>query len=285
MDVGALSLGERAYLVGLYFADGYMRKHRKTSFEIKFSLQGNEMEIAERVGGMLRRSGLNPWISRDKGVYGIRVTATGTNLIVLFPVKEKVGSMSDASLRWVTDEGAEMPFVAGLLDGDGNTRAYYISRESIFGYVCNEWSFAQVKFPFLVDFFGAYVNSLAAGGASVSVSVGVWIVWVLGSGREALLRRGIAEWSYKVKDWLSRSEKLERWLTDIRSRFLMTGQVARRLGVGKWWIAKLCRLGRIKHILIHSLLAKGDRYYNIIPVEEVERLMGDREKKKKGGVG
>jgi DNA-binding transcriptional regulator WhiA len=77
MGVGVLSLGERAYLVGLYFADGTMRRHRKTSYELGFALQGDEMEIAERIGGMFRRSGLNPGIRREEDSYVIRVTVIG----------------------------------------------------------------------------------------------------------------------------------------------------------------------------------------------------------------
>jgi hypothetical protein len=73
----------------------------------------------------------------------------------MFPVKREVGSMSDDALRWITDEGIELPFVSGLLDGDGNTRVRHVPRGSIFGYVCSEWSFAQTEFPFLPDFFGA----------------------------------------------------------------------------------------------------------------------------------
>jgi hypothetical protein len=90
----------------------------------------------------------------------------------------------------------------------------------------------------------------------------------------------MVEWSFKVKDWLLWSEKLERWLEDIKSRFLTTGQAARRLGIGKCWVAKLCKLGRVKHILIRSSLAKGKNYYHIIPIEEVERIQFER---KKGG--
>jgi hypothetical protein len=265
----------------LYFADGSLRKRRKSSWIVGVALQGDEMSIAERVAGMLRRSGLNPRIYCERGSYVIRLTATAMNLTVLFPVKGRVRSMSDVALRWVVEEGVEVPFVAGLLDGDGNTRVRYDSRESVFGYVCSEWSFAQTKFPFLVDFFGDYVNGLVVRGASVSNSVGVHIVSILRSGREALLLCGIAEWSYKVKDWLVRSESLERWLMDIRSRFLTTGQVALRLGIGRCWVAKLCRRGRIRHILIRSVLSSGKRYYNIIPVEEVERL--EHERNKDGG--
>jgi hypothetical protein len=240
------------------------------------------MEIAERIGGMFRRSGLNPGIRREEDSYVIRVTVIGTNLVLLFPVKVEVGSMGAVALRWIKDEGVEVPFIAGLLDGDGNTRVYYNARGAVFGYVCRDWSFAQTKFPFLVEFVDAYVNSLAAKGASLHNMKGARVVAILAYGREALLHRGIGEWSYKVKDWLRRSEKLDRWLANVKSSFLTAGQVARRLRVSQSWVVESCRRGRIKHILIRSLLAKGKNYFHIIPVEEVERLEHER---REGGDG
>lgn len=96
---------------------------------------------------------------------------------------------------------------------------------------------------------------------------------ITASGREALLRGGIAEYSCKVRWFLSRVEKL-RWESGyLRSRFLTTGGVARRVGTYVATVDEWCRRGYVKHMLIRSSACGGHggcRY--IIPAEEVERL-------------
>jgi hypothetical protein len=283
MKVDALSAGERAYLLGLYFADGWIKRQRKTkSTTLSFGLQGDEGEIAERVAEMLKRMGLNSHVTHFRGnMYMIEVYANATNIVSFFAPKRGVRSFSGhVGLEWMSHVGGfEVPFIAGLLDGDGYLYAEYLGggskrvsarRGSIFGYLDVRWFFGQRKFSFLVDFVYRYVSALAPRGSSVWEEVGVSRVSILESGREALIRCGAAKWSWKVADWLRKVEKVKKEISDLKSRFLTTGRVARRLHLAHSTIDEWCRRGVIRHMHVRSSVSEVYRY--IVPIEEVERL-------------
>lgn len=279
MNVDVLCGWERAYLLGLYFADGWIRERRSCgSATFNLILQGNELEIADRVAEFLRRTGLMPITCFSKRQYCMTVSATAWNLVSVFGRKRCVCSFDDnVGLRWLKRVGGlEVAFIAGLLDGDGCVRASLVGlRDSIFGSLEEYWVFGQTKYPFLVDFICEYVNSLARGGATIVSAPGgrKKRVLITATGRETLLRDGIAEYSCKVAWFLSRVEKLKRESDCLRSRFLTTGQVARRVGTYVATVDEWCRRGYLKHMLIRSSVCRGcGGYRYIIPVEEAERL-------------
>jgi excisionase family DNA binding protein len=173
------------------------------------------------------------------------------------------------------------------VDGDGYVSAE-CCRRSIFPCVELCWSFVQKKLGFLIDFIVRYVEGLAPHGVSVYVRKGGKgrIASLSASGREALLSRGLARWSWKVSWCAAKAEKLRREIADLRSKFYTTPEVARRLHVSRdtvlWW----CNHGSVRFIRIRgNRYGPGSRYRFIIPVEEVERLeakLVESEKRKRG---
>nr|MDO8098156.1 LAGLIDADG family homing endonuclease [Candidatus Njordarchaeota archaeon] len=164
MKVDALSTEERAYLLGLFLTDGYMTRV-KYSARVHFSLANNEVELAERVSSLLGRLGLHP---NTKDYSGSRnyvvVRAYGVALLCYFPEKDRLASLDGSTLeKWLSCEGLYgelgVPFIAGLLDGDGYVSASY-DRESIFPCVEVCWSFAQKKIGHLIDFIVRYIEGV-----------------------------------------------------------------------------------------------------------------------------
>nr|MDO8100551.1 helix-turn-helix domain-containing protein [Candidatus Njordarchaeota archaeon] len=259
----------------MYFSDGYLRKRTKSTHNLLFSLQGDEDDIVKRIVEMFRRSGLNPTIDTTRGkVNEYRVEVVATNILSFFPDKNEFLSLDASALKnWIVHEGLGgklgVPFIAGLLDGDGSCRVE--SRSSIFGSIWMNWRFRQKKYPFLVDFLGQYINSLAVEGVSVSSKGGELTARILTSGRDALIKAEIMKWSSKVVGCLKKYEKLKRQISDLRSRFYTAAEVARRLKVDGSSVLKWCRLGYIKHLRIRNIPSRL-RYCYIIPVEEVQRL-------------
>jgi hypothetical protein len=126
-----LSNEEWNYLYGLFLADGYsdvyQYKGRWWSYRIRFFLQGDQMEKAYKVERLLRKTGLNPHIERDavKDVIVVRVYSISLHF---FPNGEFLKGdpvygeeFSNHHELLVPDKG--MPFIAGLLDGDGRCQA------------------------------------------------------------------------------------------------------------------------------------------------------------------
>ncbi|WXG42587.1 MAG: hypothetical protein WED04_00510 [Promethearchaeati archaeon SRVP18_Atabeyarchaeia-1] len=280
MNVDILSGEERAYLLGLYFADGYLKKRQGVSTQIVgFSLQGNEKVIASRVFEMLKRAGLIPHMYSIRRGRAIEVWSTGVNVISFFCDKTAVTSLdSHAGLRWMISKGLEIPFIAGLIDGDGNVTAKLDGlRRSIFGWLKVEWSFSQTTFPFLVDFISDYTNRLVAGGASVSISRrGGRTVSILSFGRDALVRGGISRFSWKVANGLQQVERIRAKLESWRSEFLTPREVAGRLGLSSTTVIKWCKIGCVRRVGVRSCdsaEALHDRY--LIPADELDRLEKD----------
>jgi hypothetical protein len=298
MRVDALSAEERAYLLGLYFADASLAGHGRY---LMFNLQGNETPIADRVVGLFRRTGLSPSLYYKTGRKGgqILVYVPALNLLSFLPDKNEFLSLriDNASVRsllfaerLLSDKRVIIPFIAGLIDGDGSCKASY-ARRCIFGNLKVEFLFTQKKFPFLVDYVAWYVNSIARRGASiVRGTKGSRVVSINRSGREALIREGIGEWSVKVPICEREIEEVRRVISDLRSRFLTVTQAARRLGLSAGRVRGLCYRGVLRCLLIcgreKSPRALSRNYSRIIPVEEVERV-GERlrevERVKRGG--
>jgi hypothetical protein len=64
----ALSSEQWNYVRGLFFSDGnrFVRRDRRKEYRILFLFQGNESELAEKLGAMLESAGLCPKIRRDR---------------------------------------------------------------------------------------------------------------------------------------------------------------------------------------------------------------------------
>lgn len=279
MNADALSAGERAYLLGLYFSDGCVRWCSRSTQELIFGFQLDEGAIADRVVELFRRCGLNPRVYFPKRANMIEIRVIATNIVSLFAEKEGVSSLSDhVGLRWVVANGLELPFLAGLVDGDGTATAKLTySKGSIFGKVEVQTTFSQCVFPFLVDFVHEYVNSLCPGGAALpdpdsKSGDEMRRVFILVSGRDALIRGGVAGWSFKFVRLVSKLRELNRAVADLKSRFLTVGEVARRLHLGYVTVWRWCKKGLIKCMWFGSRFSKSKVYRHIIPIEEVQRL-------------
>jgi len=177
LHVEALSPEEWNYVRGLFFADGSafvsLDKHGWKKYRVLFFLQGNEGEIVERLVSMLRRAGMNPCVMYPRGAYSIVVETVSKVLFGFLPdraaLKRDAGTrerfFSEHKLRELS-EG--IPFVAGLIDGDGSTRVYTKFRrkgKKPFRDVQQwRWSFSQCKFRFLVYYLKEFVDSIVKGG-------------------------------------------------------------------------------------------------------------------------
>jgi len=286
-----LSAEEKAYLLGLYFADGCVSVlRRRTLGGVVFYLSKGEEELAERVAEVFRRLGLNPVVESATGSRMVSVSVYSVLLFPnLFPDKRQFSrlGLGDALVaRWLLDEdlfggsggkvsSLDVPFIAGLLDGDGKVDASLCFDRSVFGYVKKEWYFSQRKYPFLVDYLVGYLDGvLGAGKGSFTCyaeETGVRGVGFLSCGQEVLLSQGLAKWSWKVERWVKKVERLEREHADLMARFCTTHEAARRLHVDPKSVFDWCREGRVKHMCIRSVGAR--HYTRLIPADEVERLV------------
>jgi hypothetical protein len=284
MNVDVLSADERAYLLGLYLADGTRSRRSKSTELVEFGLQGDEGEIARRVAEMLRRCGLNAHVYSLRKAWMFDVCASGVNLSLFFPDKTDVGvdwcsGPVGSALKWVISQTLEVPFIAGLVDGDGSATAKLQSREGcFFGKMQVQVAFSQTTFPFLVDFVHEYVNRLVAGGASLPDDADKWQsktgrrVSILARGREALIRSGITKWSFKFTRLLSEVERLRGEVAKLMSRYLTLRELAHTLGVGNTTVWRWCKKGKLKHVYVRSPSAKRRAAHLLVPVDEVKRL-------------
>jgi hypothetical protein len=258
--------------------DGSLYRQWRSCWRVSFYLAGNEGELVEKVSGYLRLFGWKPEVRPPVKCNYFTVRVSGSRSTPPFPDKKQFLSPDFDVWAWLSGEGLDgklsVPFVAGLLDGDGYCRASFHGRGA-FGHVDARWSFTQKNYPFLAEFLLRYL-----GGVSPRSSVeakgrrGVHEVLVLSAGRRALLERGIAKWSFKVAKFLDGFEVLKRRVEEARSRFLTPNQVAKKLHVDCTTVLRWCRLGFVKHVEVRGACCKARHYKCLIPVEEVQRLAG-----------
>jgi hypothetical protein len=274
-----------AYLLGLYFTDGSLCHTWKTCWRVSFYLASDEAELVERVARYLRSFGRTPHVRPPKSRNYFTVRFSGSRSPPPFPDKKQFLSGGDA-WTWLSSEGLDdefaVPFIAGLLDGDGYCRASFHGKGAL-GHVDVRWSFTQKKYGFLVDYLVRYVNNLASSGSTpLPGRDGGREVLILAPGREALLRAGIARWSFKVARFLRSFEELRKRVLEVRSRFLTPNQAAKRLHVDGTTVWRWCKLGFVKCIRVRGASSKIRGYRCLIPVEEVQRLGQENVKMKDG---
>jgi len=279
MNTSALTPEELSYLLGLYCADGYLYK-RKNSAGVFWCLQGNEEAIANRVEALLTRTGLRPRVHFSRHG-GIEVAAYSMSLSKVFPVKKNILKTSVAwrFLKRYLSSKYGIPFVAGLIDGDGRCKAYYNQRShGLLGYISSHWDFSQAKFPSLHEYLHEFIETLSPGGSTIRTyrrrkgpkERVDHAVLIRNSGIQALLQHGIDKYSWKAETWQQQIAELQRRLSSLRSSVCTVGQVARSLGLNRATVWKWCKMGKVK-----TLRGRG-RTWHLIPSKEVERLLKDR---------
>jgi hypothetical protein len=181
LNVDALSREEWNYIRGLFLADGsssiHTDKKRGRRFRVGFCLQGNEEGIVERLVKMMKKVGMNPCVMFPKGKDEIVVEIVSKALFRFLPCKSTLKSSDDAREEFydendLYDAANGIPFLAGLLDGDGTLKVYVErGRSTGVGFLGDvalwTWSFTQRRYPFLANYVKTFVNSLSSGTAQI----------------------------------------------------------------------------------------------------------------------
>ncbi|WXG43335.1 MAG: helix-turn-helix domain-containing protein [Promethearchaeati archaeon SRVP18_Atabeyarchaeia-1] len=290
LDFSAVDAEEIAYLQGLYLADGCRYtsvgcRWGTTRYYVGFFLQGDQGAIVEKVVRILRRLGPTPYMakpSRGEWMFDIRVASK--SLYHFLPNKESLRENHEARERFFSRSGLlgarlGVPFLAGLLDGDGSLGVRINKTGSYFGTLVKwDWSLTQseYKHAFLVHYVKRFVDSLMPIekiGVTIGAvpSVGAVRAQIRKSGAITLLGAGLSEYSWKVANW---AEKVAQQKSE-REEYFTTGQLARILGVRRHAVLGWVKKGKLRQ-LRGTLKTRNSpnaqsRYY--IPVEEVERFI------------
>lgn len=292
-----LTKEESSYLLGLYFADGTIEKKRKRSYEVSYSLQENEKEIASKSAALLRKSGLKPrvYVRTRKRSQIIFVQASSTNLNDFFPDKRRLLRGAEIRQRFfgsrglLSDSRNRIVFCAGLLDGDGTCEARLDTskiknKEGSFGTLHVKWIFSQIKYSYLTDFFYQSIETLAPGASSlVSIYGRVRGVRINRLGRELLLQAGFAELSWKVRNFTTlvtellneREKRKADWAKSIKCMGLRLVDVAKILGVSRKTLENRHWRGKLQATMVRE---GGHRYLAIEPTQ-IEKLKQELRKK------
>jgi hypothetical protein len=156
-------------------------------------------------------------------------------------------------------------FSAGLLDGDGHCQVAWEKR-GFRSIVKWKWQFDQSRQRciFLVAYIERLVKSLSPDGGAVRVRSsgrGKARVSIWKPGISALLKVGIARYSWKVAQWLKKSAEYQR----EREKYCTVGQVARILGASDQTVRGWYDSGRIR-----GCRRRGG--WHFIPITELEKL-------------
>jgi hypothetical protein len=277
LKVKALSAEEWDYLLGLFLSDGSSDVNEGRNYRVRFALQGNEAQLARKVVELLRRLGLHSTILRDKREDSWTVHAISVCLYHSLPCKKTLNESATARERFFEEnrlltKEAGVPFLAGLIDGDGGCHPTIRVKRNGLPYLEKCWRFSQFKLPFLVDYVEKLMKSVVARSERcVSVRIdphkGSWssnplsIVSFLKPGIDALLAAGIGNYSWKVSRWLKKTGELRSW----RGSYLTTPQVAKLLKVDAATVRSWVRIDKLRRAL-----RRGRWFY--VPVWEVDRL-------------
>lgn len=246
LKIGSPSIAEWSYIVGLYFADG--NRDQCCSYRVRFSLQGNEEAVARKITEILEKAGFHPRIIvGESGVDDIIVRTYSKSLFEYLPDKRVL--VNDETMRqrffqenrlFSTDAG--IPFLAGLIDGDGCCPVRVIRRSSPVGLVSKwNWSFEQARLPFLIEYIVKFVESFAPKSINVLVKKGgrKRVVYFRKSATIALLHLGIAKYSWKANSWIEAIGKFQKESLSYHT----TGRIARMFGVSSELVMKWIKTG------------------------------------------
>jgi len=260
INVDALSEEEWNYIYGLYLADGFSTvKKRKgkswSSYETTFSLQEDQLAIVHKLMEMLRSIGLNPhMITSPQGKREIDVHVCSKSLVLLLPNKKALMDEAELGEKFLekrdlfTVEGG-IPFIAGLIDGDGHCKVKEFRRDHLKGGLARWiWRFKQSTLVFLVDYIRRFIEFLSPDGVRLteeepSGKRKCRIAILRESGIIALLGKGIAKYSCKVARW---EEDVARLESEVRTYYTL-GEVARLLGVSLRVVQNLVEVGKLKY--------------------------------------
>jgi transposase len=284
LNVSGLSTEEWNYIRGLFLADGYSYIGKRGERRVTFSLNKVEGELALRLVELLARAGLNPfkWTSKQRNV--ITVLVNSKALVSFLPDKKILRSDDVAERERLFEENKlftakeGVPFLAGLLDGDGRCRVRVRRTKGYIRAVTSSWSFAQKSYPFLADYVRRFVESLAREDTHASVynDAGTIDVYIPISSREALLEAGIEKYSWRVTRCL-------REVAEARSKrlkYYTMNQVAQLLSVHPSTVKNWLKAGAMRYVREKSrkVVFDGGRrkreasLWYCIPVEEAEKF-------------
>lgn len=220
----------------------------------------------------------------------VAVRTSSKSLHNFLPVKKVLNNDIAMRNRFFIENGLlsaafGVPFVAGLLDGDGYCQVQLRRRRVYFEQVGQSWKFIQGRYLFLVDYLKEFVGSFALDSFHVrKLADGTTEFLIRKSGVEALLGAGIAEYSWRVADWLRRISEAR----SERAGYYTVGDVAQILGACSQTVRGWLKSGRMNHIGGQTSVVGGRRVtlsWNYIPISEVERfkekLLREDEKVKK----
>jgi excisionase family DNA binding protein len=176
-----------------------------------------------------------------------------------------------------------IPFLAGLLDGDGSFGPYV--KKSPFERLDPwRWEFAQSKsrMTFLVDYIKTFARSLAPDSVTVrmmrrrgGVVLGRKLptddlvnIRIRKSGIVSLLKAGIVRYSWKAERWSMavanfRSERLT---------YYTTGEIARMLGVCLSTVGRWLDTGKMTYIRRKGSGNPNGLSFRYIPIHEFQRF-------------
>lgn len=282
VNINALSPSDWSYIYGLYFTDGNVCR----GYHVRFCLQGNEEQIAQRVAEMIQRIGLKPTISRHSKKDMIVVQSYSKQLADFLPDKEKIlnnMALADEYMR-KNNLTLDLSFCAGLIDGDGMCKAYEVKsrskRRGSFGTINVEWTFSQTKFPFLRKVFRDFVEFLAPKSTTEIYARGrVEGVRVNTRGRKALLESGLANRSWKASEFgelFSRlvgkhKRKRAEWAKRIDNSGMRIKVVSRELDIPYKTLITWKQRGKLRTTLVYEGGGMGKL---IVPRDEVDRIRG-----------
>nr|MDO8099613.1 hypothetical protein [Candidatus Njordarchaeota archaeon] len=270
LNVNALPLQEWNYIRGLFLADGCSSivsesgmKGKCKRYLVHFFFNGKnnrELELVHRVAESINKAGLTPQIRTpccSPNVTEIRVTSI--QLFAFLPNKKILASDSHERMRFFEENHLEsreggIPFLAGLLDGDGYCRAIK-DRRYFTGLSYWRWVFSQSRYVFLVGYVKKFVESLAPCSVTYRMSHGVATAEILKHGIMALLSAGIANYSWRVAQWLQETAEARKYHT--------VGQVARMFNV---------RINTVKNWLNSKGIDYECRIWHYIHDDELEKL-------------
>ncbi len=293
MNIDSIPVLQRSYLLGLYLTDGALIKGRGRARTVSYSFQKNEEEIADNVAAILRQGDLRPSVLRREKWNYVAVQAHCVNLEQFFPDKQSMAREDDTRKEFFEKNNLQtvengVAFCAGLLDGDGCCKVYMRrgKKGMGFGGVDTTWIFQQAeKSGFLVDWFQRFVDSLSPDSTHVHYSrqnnsysrTRMINVFINGKGREALLRRRIDRWSWKVRKFMEslsamlkeRDMQKAQWVERVRHQGMKLQEVADLLSVSRDALYSSYRHGGMRAELVREAGGVG---FLVIPRDEVDRL-------------